>query len=348
MVDHMRKLAVFGPGQPLDGKLILIDSDVRFPLNPFYMGAEAGTKAEKDAGKRLAKGLITYMLANLNPAPGQERALPFLAEATLHSRNKSLEQLLRYVQMDREVLPSEIGSFPSDVQDWFRTTRRGLNPATLSGLDERLTSFIHQKRHTPLYKNLNAGRWGDQDGKFDLFEELHQGGKVLLIDTDNGKNDDEGTNLMGRMFIAMLNDVMMRRMKLTEKKPIYVYLDEAADYLTFDKSFIKILTRAGEARVGMTVAYQFKGQPGVDGEMEKALNNASIHSECVEPGTVEVVINQRTKLSLPIKRFEFKEQDRMDEEDYKRLRAELAAKYPYKAPPPPPDIDDEPLTQKNP
>jgi hypothetical protein len=317
MVDHMRKLAIFGPGQPLDGRLILIDSDVRFPLNPFYIGAEARTKAEKDAGKQLAKALITYMLGSLNPAPGQERALPFLVEATIHSRNKSLQQLLQYVQMDRDIAPDEIGSFPPDVQDWFRSTRKGLNPATLSGLDERLTSFINLKSHTPIYKNLSAGRWGDQEGKLDLFDELHGGGKVLLVDTDNQKNDDEGTNLMGRMFIAMLNDAMMRRMKLANKKPIYVYLDEAADYLSFDKSFIKILTRAGEARVGMTVAYQFKGQPGVDGEMEKALNNASIHSECIAPGAVDVTINQRTKLTLPVKRFEFKEQDRMKEEDYK-------------------------------
>jgi hypothetical protein len=339
MVNHMRELSIFGPGQSLDGRLIVIDSDVRFPLNPFYIDLKQ---------KVLSKTLITYMLGNLDPAAGQERALPFFVEATLHSRDKSLAQLLRYVQMDAETIPGEIGNFPPDVATWFRTTRKGLHAGTKSGLDERLASFINEQQHTPFYKNLNAGRWGDRDGQFDLFNELHKGGRVLLIDTDNEKNGDEGTNLMGRLFIAMLREVMQRRTKLDNKTPIYVYIDEAADYLRYDKSFIQILTKAGEARIGMTVAYQYKGQDGVDPGVEKALNNASIHSECIAVGDVEVTINQRTTLTIPVQRFEFKEQNKMEYDDYKRMRARLGIQYPYQAPPPNRDIDDEPLTEQNP
>lgn len=347
MINHMRELKLFGPGQPLDGNLILIDSDYRFPLNPFYIGAEAETKAERDAGKLVAKSLISYMLGNLDPAPGQERALPFFIDATLHSRDKNLHQLLKYVQMDPEVAPSEIKSFPSNVQDWFRTTRKGLYSSTKDGLDQRLASFLDKQKHTPFFKNLNASRWGNTEGKFDLFDELHHGGKVLLVDTDLEKNGDEGTNLMGRLFVAMLWEVVQRRTKLENKKPIYVYMDEAADYLTHDKSFGRILTRSGEARLGFTVAYQFKGQEGVDPSMEKALNNASIHSECIAVGNVEVTINQLRKITLPVQRFEFKEQDKMERDDYIKMRQYLAFQYPYKDAPAQRDTDDEPLTEQN-
>ena len=334
MVSHMRDLAIFGPGQPLDGCLTIIDSERRFPLNPFYI-----------ENKLQARGLIEYMIGNLDPAPGQERALPFLIDAALQSRDKSLHTLLRYVKMDADTLPSEIGSFSPDVQNWFKTTRKGLHSMTQSGLEQRLAAFLLKYSHTPFFKNLNASRWGDQSGKFDLFDELHAGGRVLLVDTDDQRNEAEGVNLMGRLFIAMLHQTMQRRMKLENKKPIFIYIDEASDYLSHDRSFIQILTKAGEARMGLTVAYQYKGQQGVDKSVENALDNASIHSETIEPGSVDVTINQRTKLTLPIKRFEFKEQDKMSGEDYKGMRERLAFLYPY-AETKRREVDDEPLLQK--
>jgi hypothetical protein len=149
-------------------------------------------------------------------------------------------------------------------------------------------------------------------------------------------NDAESVNLMGRMFIAMLEDIASRRRTLDRDtlKPVWIYLDEASDYLSNDKTFIQILTKAAEQKVGLTVAYQYEGQDGVDPSIEKALRNASIHSRCLKRGLVELTINGEP-LTLHPRKFEFtRDEPQMDTKEYDALRERLAAAFPYKEPPP--------------
>jgi hypothetical protein len=318
LIGHMRTLKQFAPGGPLDGKLILIDSEHPFPLNPFRI-------RDKDE----AKALLMYMLASVMETTGrQPGALAQFLNGVLHSRDRSLHTLLEYVRMDDNTLPKEIENFPDKTQTWFRTTRKKLHVATESGIEQRLDEFLDKYGDSPAMKHLSADRWG-----LNLYEELHKGGKVLLVDTDMQKNGTDGVSLLGRLIIALVSKLANDRMK-NPGPPVWVYVDEAADYLIRDATFKEIYTKAAEAKVGLTVAYQYLGQIE-NPVVEKALQNASIHSECICKGTVKLEIN-RVPSTLVVQKLEFKEEERMEPEEIAALNERLASDYPYARAPAPP------------
>jgi hypothetical protein len=194
-------------------------------------------------------------------------------------------------------------------------------------VQQRLANLLRKHRGSPIFKNLNADSWC-----LDLRKELHEGGKVLLVDTDHLKNDADGTALMGRLFIALIENLAAGRQKAA--KPIWVVIDEASDYLgKMDPRFKEILKKAAGAKVGMTVAYKTKGD--IDPGIEKALSNAEIQSFCKQRGTVELIVEERPLPPLPISRLEFTEEPQMSDDAYIEMRARLAAQYPYKKASPP-------------
>jgi hypothetical protein len=333
LIEEMRTLQQFEPDGRLNGKLILIDSDYPFPLNPFHLPKEQ------------AKTALLYMLGNLSDATERQAgALGFYINAVLSSRNKSLQQLLDYMRLPTtsktgEHLPKEIANFDKQTEDWFRNTRKTLHTGTSGGIEQRLAEFLDKHADSPIMKMLTADSWG-----LDLYNELHKGGKVLLVDTDWLRNGPEGANLMGRLFIALIEQLATRRMKNPDR-PVWVYIDEASDYLNNDQNFKQILIKAAAAKVGMTVAYQYRGL--VDEDIEKALKNAEIQSECVVRGQVELSIEERP-MTLPVSLLEFIHEPQMGREEYKHLRESLASRYPYKASltVEPKSGNDEELTQK--
>lgn len=306
LVYEMRQLQQFGPGEALDGRLILIDSDQLFPLNPFTL-----------EDKSLARSIISYMVSN-DMSALQTGALNFFVDAVLQSRNKSLETLLKYIRMKDKDKPPEFESFDNDLKDWWTDTRLGLHTATFSGVEQRLANFMRSHRGAPVLQKLRADSWG-----LDLYRELHNGGKVLLVDTDHLQNDAVGTALMGRLVIALIENLAARRQRAP--KPIWVVIDEASDYLgKNDPSFVQILTKAAGAKVGMTVAYQIRGL--IDPTIEKVLENAEIHSVCEQRGRVDLTVEERP-LTLPMSRLEFLEEPKMRDEDYATMRTKMQERF---------------------
>jgi hypothetical protein len=333
LIREMRTLKMFAAGEPLDKRVTIIDSDVPFPLNPFYLPPAQ------------ARAVLIYMLANMSEASGlQTGALAFLIDAAMKHDKPSLRTIRDFFKLDarKGELPAEWSRYDQDTKDWFKHTFKNLHAATREGLHQRLANFIKG------YPNLNRMFEADSFG-IDV-EALHNGGCVLLVDTDLGTNGEDGTNLLGRLVIALMEQLSTRRNKLDEKslKPLWFYMDEAADYIKGDHKFVQILTKARSSRVGVTVAYQFLGQiesPPV----EKALENAEIHSVCTQRGTVELTIAENSSI-LPVRPLEFSEipQMQMTREEYRAFREAMALAHPYKHVPPPTGDDDQPLTQKFP
>lgn len=335
LVSEMRALKRFAPGEDLDGRLILIDGDAPFPLNPF---------AIRD--KALARSLVSYMVAT-EGSELQLGALSHFVDAVLQGRDKSLDTLIKYLRTDRAAPPPP--GIDDELREWWTHERAGLHALTISGVQQRLANFLRENRGSPILKNLRAASWGgerEKGGKqFSFFDELHGGGKVLLVDTEvQGRNGAVGGSLMGRLFIALMEDIARKRQKAS--KPIWVVIDEASDYLTKnDPHFTQILAKAAGAKVGMTVAYQYKGQ--IDPAIEKALENAEIHSLFEQRGMAQLTIEERP-LFLAISPLEFDHEPHMEGEEYADMRRRLAALYPYKPAARPRDAagGDEPLTQK--
>jgi hypothetical protein len=93
--------------------------------------------------------------------------------------------------------------------------------------------------------------------KLDLFAEMNAG-KVILINTAKDLLKQQGCEIFGRFFIAMIAQAAQERAVLARRLPTFVYIDEAQDY--FDANVALILEQARKFKVGMVLAHQYVGQ----------------------------------------------------------------------------------------
>ncbi len=99
----------------------------------------------------------------------------------------------------------------------------------------------------------------DPASKLDMFAEMNEG-KLILINTAKSLLKENGTEIFGRFFIALIAQAAQERATLPARArtPTLVYIDEAQDY--FDPTVGVILSQARKYRVGMVLAHQFLGQ----------------------------------------------------------------------------------------
>ena len=97
--------------------------------------------------------------------------------------------------------------------------------------------------------------------KVDIFELLNEG-KIILINTAKDLLGQEGSAIFGRFFIALIAQAAVQRAALPphERRPSFVYIDEAQDY--FDENISNLLHQARKYRVGLIFAHQNLDQLG--------------------------------------------------------------------------------------
>lgn len=97
------------------------------------------------------------------------------------------------------------------------------------------------------------------ESKFDMFTELNAG-KLILINTSKSLLKEQGTEIFGRFFVALIAQAAQERATLRQQDrlPAMIYIDEAQDY--FDANIGVILSQARKYRVGMVMAHQYLGQ----------------------------------------------------------------------------------------
>jgi hypothetical protein len=101
--------------------------------------------------------------------------------------------------------------------------------------------------------------FANPESKFDMFTELNAG-KLILINTSKSLLKEQGTEIFGRFFIALIAQAAQERATLRQQDrlPTMIYIDEAQDY--FDANIGVILSQARKYRVGMVMAHQYLGQ----------------------------------------------------------------------------------------
>ncbi|WP_424991373.1 type IV secretory system conjugative DNA transfer family protein [Fluviibacterium sp. S390] len=95
--------------------------------------------------------------------------------------------------------------------------------------------------------------------RFDMFSEMNSG-KLILINTSKSLLKEQGTEIFGRFFIALIAQAAQERatLRAQDRLPAMIYIDEAQDY--FDGNIGLILSQARKYRVGMVMAHQYLGQ----------------------------------------------------------------------------------------
>ncbi|SLN12607.1 AAA-like domain protein [Roseovarius gaetbuli] len=101
--------------------------------------------------------------------------------------------------------------------------------------------------------------FANPQSKFDMFTELNAG-KLILINTSKSLLKEQGTEIFGRFFVALIAQAAQERavLRQQDRLPAMIYIDEAQDY--FDANIGVILSQARKYRVGMVMAHQYLGQ----------------------------------------------------------------------------------------
>src|SRR5437763_5982516 len=97
--------------------------------------------------------------------------------------------------------------------------------------------------------------FANERNKLDLFEAMNRG-SIILINTAKDLLKQEGCEILGRFFIALICQAAQERASIPEdrRKSTFVYIDEAHDY--FDASIENLLNQARKYKVGLILANQ--------------------------------------------------------------------------------------------
>jgi uncharacterized protein DUF87 len=264
LIKNVAGLKVFAEGQPLDGKLVLIDpTDIEFPvqLNLFSLGTERLDTYSKLDRERLLNSIIElydFVLAALLGAEmtsKQDIVFRFVTRALLHIPNATVHTLLELMepggdQKYQEPISKLHGAARSFFENEFNTSQfRDTRRQVL----RRLYGILENQTFERMFSHPKS--------KLDIFKEMNSS-KVILINAAKDLLKQNGTEVFGRFFIALIAQAAAERATLqsSQRLPTFVYIDECQDYIAEDSNFTVILEQARKQKVGLIVAHQYLTQ----------------------------------------------------------------------------------------
>jgi len=265
LIEEIWGLKLFAPGEPLDGKLCILDAaDIEFPiaLNLFDMRLDrlaTLSALDRERITNSALEMYDFIIGSLLQAEMTSRqstlfhfvtrALFAIPEATIHTFHDILKngpgKYQRYIDtldpVEREFFATD---FNTNAQ--FKQTREQVNA--------RLLAVLGNKTFLRMFSSPRS--------KIDLFTEINTPGKVILINAEKGLLKEEGTELFGRFFLALINQAAAQRSTIRPEArlPCYVYVDECHNYIKNDPKIQVILAEARQQRVPIILAHQFLAQ----------------------------------------------------------------------------------------
>lgn len=264
LIPGIAHLRAFAPGGALDGKLVLIDpSDVEYPvaLNLFDVGLQRlDTYSLLDRERLLntASEVMQFILASLLGAEMTSRqstlfgfslqAMQLIPNATIHTFRELMEP------GGRKKFAPHLAKLEGRARDFFETQFDApIFAQTKQQVVARLFAISENRTFDRMLSNPAS--------KLDLFAEINAG-KVILINTAKDLLKQQGTEVFGRFFLALIAQAAQERATLppAERKPCFVYIDECQDYLSTDSNFTMILEQARKQNVGVIVAHQYLSQ----------------------------------------------------------------------------------------
>ena len=266
MIDTIKRLKLFAPGQPLHGRLVVIDpTDVRYPVAlPLFQSKQTNDDAENERLHNSVVSLLTYVFEGLlgsQLTPYQTTLLGFalrlcmvIPDATIHT--------LREVLRDVSPYEEHLGRLDPIGQDFFTTqyAEQRYRQSRVE-VESKLFAVFNNATFTRMFSSPVP--------TFDMFEEMNAG-KVILIDTAKDHLQQEGSRLLGRFFIALIMQAAQERFTRA-KLPTHVYVDEAHEYI--DQRIETMLQQARKSNIGLTLAHQSLSDLG-DAQSQVLTNTA--------------------------------------------------------------------------
>tara|TARA_R110002124_G_scaffold231235_5_gene396518 strand:+ start:8824 stop:10914 length:2091 start_codon:yes stop_codon:yes gene_type:complete len=262
LIRNIAQMAVFAPDGPLHDKIVIIDpSDVEWPvsLNLFDVGMarlEGYASLERERLTNSILELYDFVLGTLLDAQMTQKQnviFRYVTRLMLHIPDATIHTLRELMEPGGEKkFAGSIAKLTGTAKHFFETefTSREFEQTKKQVL-RRLWGILENQTFERMFSHPRS--------KLDLFKEMNAG-KVILINTAKDLLKEQGTEIFGRFFIAMIAQAAQERATLPASKriPTFVYIDEAQDY--FDRNIGLILAQARKYNVGMVLAHQYLGQ----------------------------------------------------------------------------------------
>jgi len=262
LIRNIAQLEVFGPGGALHDRLVLIDpTDVEYPvsLNLFDVGQERLSGYAPLERERLTNSILElydFVLGTLLDAQMTQKQnviFRYVTRLMLHIPDATIHTLRELMEPKSEIkFAKHIAKLEGTARHFFETEFAGPEfTQTKKQVLRRLWGILENQTFERMFSHPRS--------KLDLFKEMNAG-KVILINTAKDLLKEQGTEIFGRFFIAMIAQAAQERATLNESErvPTMVYIDEAQDY--FDRNIGLILAQARKYNVGMVLAHQYLGQ----------------------------------------------------------------------------------------
>lgn len=262
LIHNIVQLAEFAPEGPLHDRLVLIDpTDVEWPvsLNLFDIGLERLQGYKRLEQERLTNSILElydFVLGTLLAAEMTQKQtviFRYVTRLMLHIPGATIHTLRELMEPDSHLkFAAAITKLSGSARRFFET----------EFIDREFTQTRKQvlRRLWGILENQTFERmFSHPRSKLDLYAEMNQG-KVILINTAKDLLKEQGSQMFGRFFIALIAQAAQERATLPtgQRLPAFVYIDEAADY--FDSTIGIILAQARKYKVGMVLAHQYLGQ----------------------------------------------------------------------------------------
>ena len=279
LIERLWSLKLFAPGQKLGGKLCLLDAaDVEYPIavNLFDMKLDCLASLSMLERERLTNSALEmydFIIGSLLQSEMTSRqstlfrfvtrALFAIPDATIHTFHDILQNGPKKYQNYIDMLDDTTRQFfASDFNNpQFKQTKEQVIA--------RLWAVLGNRTFLRMFSSARS--------KVDFFAEINTPGKVILINAEKGLLKEEGTELFGRFFLALINQAAAQRANLPPERrlPCYVYVDECHNYIRNDPKIQVILAESRQQNVGVILAHQYLGQ--IEPAVLRALNaNTSI------------------------------------------------------------------------
>ncbi|MEQ9180242.1 MAG: type IV secretory system conjugative DNA transfer family protein [Nitratireductor sp.] len=262
LIRNISNLAEFAPSGPLHQRIVVIDpNDVEWPvsLNLFDVGVERLSGYAPLERERLTNSILElydFVLGTLLAAEMTQKQsviFRYVTRLMLHIPDATIHTLRELMEPNSQVKFAEhIAKLQGTARHFFETEFASKEfEQTKKQVLRRLWGILENQTFERMFSHPRS--------KLDLFSEMNAG-KVILINTAKDLLKEQGTEIFGRFFIAMIAQAAQERATLKERDrlPTIVYIDEAADY--FDRNIGLILAQARKYNVGMVLAHQYLGQ----------------------------------------------------------------------------------------
>jgi hypothetical protein len=262
LIRNIANLTLFAPGEPLHERVVIIDpTDVEYPvsLNLFDVGLERLDQYSQLDRERLTNSILElydFVLGTLLSAEMTQKQsviFRYVTRLMLHIPDATIHTLRELMEPNSEIKFAEhIAKLSGTAKDFFESEFPSREfSQTRRQVLRRLWGILENQTFERMFSHPRS--------KLDLFAEMNAG-KVILINTAKDLLKEQGTEIFGRFFIALIAQAAQERAILPGNKrmPTFVYVDEAADY--FDRNIGLILSQARKYNVGMVLAHQYLGQ----------------------------------------------------------------------------------------